>query len=358
MEALLLVSSIAVFYSIYLILALSFNLEYGFAGQPNLGKVFFYSLGAYTAGWFTATVIMHASGGGDYCSGEAIATMLAFGSEHPGMTAGLFVASLILALIIGAVAGYLSSYPALRLTEDFLAITLLAIGEIGRIIARTSRFVCGVTGLTGLPNPFQWLGNPTLVNIAYAILALAIAGLTYLIVELLSNSPFGRVLKSVRDDELAAEVMGKDVARVKGVVLMIGSALAAMAGVIYAFYAQSVIPDDFIPNVTFVVIAMTMLGGAANNRGVLVGTLIITLLDQLLNSSTLDRLGVPVNTLPININYVKYMTIGLIIVLVLMFRPQGLIPEEPLKTPAVEMAARAQSTLSQSQSGPEEEPEE
>lgn len=342
MDIVSLLATITVFYGLYLILSLSFNLEYGFAGQPNLGKVFFYSLGAYTAGWFTASYISRAvSLKGGYCSGEAIKALQDYGINHPLSTAGLFIASIILALIIGAVAGYVSSYPALRLTEDFLAITLLAVGEIGRIVARTSSFVCGVTGLTGIPNPLIWLGDPRTMKILYAVLVMVFAGVMYLLAELLANSPFGRILKAVRDDELAAEAMGKDVARAKGVVLMVGSAMAAVAGVLYAFYAQNVIPDDFIPNITFVVIAMTMLGGSANNKGMLAGTLVITLLDQLTNASTLGEMGISVEALPININYIKYMVIGLTIILVLMFRPQGMFPEKPLKTPAVDMARQA-----------------
>lgn len=348
------VLNLLTFYGIYLILALSFNIEYGFAGLPNFGKVLFYSIGAYLAGslsaWIAVTVAGFTEGEPGkpvYCAGPAYNAMIEVAKTSPLVDIGVFIVSILLALIVGAVVGVISSYPTLRLRGDFLAISLLALGEIVRIAAYTEYWpVCGYDGLSGLPTPFAWMGEAG--KYAYTVLVWVIAGLVYLAVQKMTNSPWGRALKSVRDDELAAEVYGKNIARVKAQAMAVGSALAALAGVLYVFHVGGVFAADFIPLPTFLVIAMVMLGGPANNKGVILGTGVIVLIDQLLNASVLNALGVPLPAGFLNaVTYLKYVLMGLIIILILMFRPQGLIPEKPLDTPVVkkaqEMTAKADS---------------
>ncbi len=337
-DVLPLLASIVTFYGIYLVLGFSFNLEYGFAGQPNLGKVLFYSIGAYAAGRLTATVLWSMVGveGVPFFSHAAADMRLEFAAAHPLIIILLFFASLAIAALLGGLFGFVVSYPALRLRGDFLAIVLIAVGEVGRVFARTYEPLSGgVFGLSGVPNPLLWLGEPRFWRFVYALIVLAIALITYLIVERLVNSPLGRLLKSVRDDELAAKVYGKDVPRVKAQVLIIGSAMAAVAGALYAFYVQTVFADDFVPMVSFLVIIMVMLGGVANNKGVFLGALLLTLLDRLTRASFLRMIGI---TITFDITYVRYIAVGVLIILVLMFRPKGLIPETPLKTPALEIA--------------------
>lgn len=345
------VLNVLTFYGIYLILALSFNIEYGFAGLPNFGKVLFYSIGAYLAGSISAWIAVTVAGftEGDpgkpvYCAGPAYTAMTEVAKTSVLVDIGVFLLSLVVALIVGAVIGVISSYPTLRLRGDFLAISLLALGEIVRIAAYTEYWpVCGYDGLSGIPTPFAWMGDAG--KYAYTALVWVIAGGVYFTVQRMTNSPWGRALKSVRDDELAAEVYGKNIARVKAQAMAVGSALAALAGVLYAFHVGGVFAADFIPLPTFLVIAMVMLGGPANNKGVVLGTGVIVLIDQLLNASVLNALGIPLPQGFLNaVTYLKYVLMGVIIILILMFRPQGLIPEKPLDTPIVRRASQLVST--------------
>ncbi len=338
-----LVLHILIFYAIYLILAVSFNIEYGYTGLPNLGKVLFYCLGACAAGSLAAYVAItvagfHSNYFPPYCDASAIPVMTALAENSPLLDIALFVVGLAVACAIGFVAGILASYPSIRLRGDFLAISLLALGEVVRIIVSTEKWpVGGITGLTGIPTPFAWIKSPELARLAYALVALGLAALAYIYVELLANSPWGRVLKAVRDDELAAEVYGKNPVKAKIQAMAIGSALAGLAGALYTFYIGGVYPRDFIPIVTFMVIVMVMLGGPANNKGVLLGAAIVTLIDQLLNTSVLNAMGLPLPaSVLLAVPYIKYMAFGAIIVLLLLYRPQGLIPEAPLRTPVVE----------------------
>ncbi len=330
-------TSFIVLFAIYLIAALSLNMEYGYGGIPNFGHVFFISVGAYMAGVLTARTVDYIAGiKAGYCSGQASVLRTEYLSSHPMEAVAIFVASLILGALIGGLFGYAASYPALRLKEDFLAITLIFIGDMGRIIARNEEgIVCALTGLTGIANPLSFIKDVGMRSISYALIVVAFAVLTYIYVQRLAKSPFGRLLKAVRDDDLAAMALGKVVPKVRGEIMIIGSALAAIAGVLRTFYIQGVVADDFQPLITFLVLTMVILGGMANNKGVILGTLIMTALDQFISPSFLSLLGISVE---FDVTYMKYIIIGAIIILVLMFRPQGAIPEGPVETPALELS--------------------
>jgi len=333
-----LITSFLVLFAIYLIMALSLNLEYGYSGIPNFGHVFFMSVGAYVSGNLTARILYKLSGSAvDFCSGQAASVRTAYASQHPGLSIALFILSLVVGAAVGGVFGYIGSYPGLRLKESFLAITLIFIGEIGRIIARNERgLACGLTGLTGIANPFCWIDNVNLRSILYTIVVLSIAAVTFIYVQKLSQSPFGRLLKAMRDDDLAAKVLGKRIPRARGAVMIIGSSLAAVAGVLRTFYIQGVVADDFIPLITFTVLSMVILGGVANNLGVLIGTLVMTMIDHFLSPSFLSIIGFKVE---FDITYVKYIITGLIMIFMLMVRPEGVIPEKPVKTPLLEISS-------------------
>jgi branched-chain amino acid transport system permease protein len=346
-DLLFLFTSIATIFGIYAILAVSLNLELGYAGQPNLGKVFFFSIGAYVAGILVANIVSALAGwSGEMFGAPAARARFEYATANPGIMLGLFISALALGSLAGGAFGYLASLPALRLRGDFLAITLIAVGEVSRVFVHAYEPLAGgAIGILGVPNPFAWvsgLGLPvTSQRLAYTAVVMGIAGVSFLYAERLTNAPFGRLLKAVRDDELVADVLGKRTRRVKGTVLVIGSAMAAAAGVLYAFHAQSIVAGDYIPQVTFLILAMVLLGGVANNRGALLGALVLTLVDRFTQPPILAIAGI-FWTLPIDLNYLRYIGIGLLLVLIMIFRPNGLIPEQPVRTP-VPLAPSTQS---------------
>lgn len=327
------------FYGIYAILALSMNLEYGFGGLPNFGKVLFYSAGAYVAAVFSGRLLTSITGSSEaYCSAKSAVLREQFAASEPLAMALIFLATIAVAMIVGGILGYVLSWPALRIRDVYLGLLLLVAAEIGRVFVRASpNIICGPHGITGIPNPLLWIPNPNTRYALYALLSLAFAALTYLIIRKIVNSPFGRLLKMVRDDEDAARALGKPVARIKIQAMVIGSSLAALAGVLYAFYAQFVGTEDFTPFITFLVLVMVILGGAANNLGSLFGVLVFTAIERLTRPSILAMLGIDV---PFDITYVRYMVVGLVLTVMIMFRPQGLFPERPLNTPAWEVIDR------------------
>ena len=329
-------------FGIFFILAVSFNIEYGYAGQPNLGKVFFYSVGGYAAATLTTRALWALAGSPadiPFLEDAGGVVRFAVARANPAAIVGLFLASLVVAGLVGAAFGWLTSYPAIRLRGDFLAISLIAVGEVSRVFVLNYEPIAGgVFGLSGVPNPFSWL-PPRVVDAVYAVVVLGIAFGVYVFAIRLTNSPFGRLLKSLRDDELASGVYGKDTPKVKARALMIGSGMAGVAGALYVFYAQTAYAADFIPIVSFTAVTMVILGGVANHKGTLVGAAFMTLLDLVTRPvfpTLFDIYWRP----PFDLNYVRYLAIGVIIIVVLMFRPKGLLPERPVETSAVRVARR------------------
>lgn len=337
--ALVLAQSFTFYLLIYVILSLSMNLEYGLTGVPNLGKVLFFFVGAITSTVITVNIYDSVLGIEDPLSALAAARRTELAASNPLLAVGVFALSLVASSLVAGALGFVASYPALALKGSMLSITLLIFGEAARVFVRTYQpLVGGVFGISGISNPFVFLRNPPLAMTLYVALTGVVALLVFLLVERLTNSPFGRVMKAVRDDELAAYSLGKDVPKVRGQVLFIGSAIAGAAGSLYTFYSQAIFPDDFVPALTFFVLTMVILGGLANNVGAVVGALVLAVFERFSQASTLAIFGVAVG---FDISYLRYAVMGALVVAVLLYRPQGLIPERPVKTELYEaLAAR------------------
>ena len=333
--------ALTTFFGISALMALSLNLEYGLAGIPNFGKALFVSIGAYTAG-LTYTYLLPLLAGQTpiYPCGESNlieALQLRTGIVRSALHLGLLnlLLTLIIAALVGGVVGYLASYPALRLKEEwYLALVLLVASEIGRIIVRGYEpIICAHNGLSGIAQPFTALQNPTLASIAFATLVLVLVAGVFIYSEKLVYSPYGRLLKAVRENERVALSLGKQVARIRGQVMFIGSAIAAISGVLFVINLGFASANDYVVPLTLDIWVMVVLGGIGNNRGALLGALIVTLLDRVTSiiAIQLGTLGIQ-----LEFNYVRFILFGIIILMMLRFRPQGLLPERPLTTQAHE----------------------
>ncbi len=317
----------------YAIISMSLNLEIGFTGMADFGKVAFYGIGAYLAATITAIIFLVVNG--IKCplhSVEAIVALKKCASKNPLLNIGTFVLCLFVTFFVTGGIGYLISYPTLRVGPAFLGITVLSFGELLRIFMRHFEPTGGTKGLAGIPHPLAWISNPRLRDGIYALVILAIMLLTYLVSERIANSPFGRIMRTVRDDEIASLCLGKHVPRIKASVFFLASGFAGIAGVLLAYYLGSVNPDMFVPAVTFNVWAMVIFGGMGNNKGAIVGSAVITFV---------DRISFVVNLLfpeaIISPDYIRWMIIGVLILVTLLFKPQGLVPESPMKSPALKI---------------------
>lgn len=289
-----------VFVGIFGIVTLSLNLEFGFAGIANFGKVAFFLIGAYTYALLSKIGIP-------------------------------FSLCLIAGALTSALFGLLISLPALRLRTDYLAIAILAFGEILRLIVKSESWIAGGDWGISVAPAISTTGAShhvgILVNIGLVYFCLLIC---FVIAQLLANSPYGRVVRAIREDEIAAEALGKDRAKYKAQILMIGSAMVGVAGGLYAQYLHYVLPSMFMPMVTFTVWIMVLLGGPGNNWGALLGAGLVELFKY---GTNLAKPILPLD--PINLQYILF---GVLIILVLFYRPQGLLKESPIKTKALELA--------------------
>src|SRR5690606_24392672 len=143
--------------------------------------------------------------------------------------------TLALAAVISGLIGFAFSYLILRLKEEwFLALVLLVGGEIARIFVRGYQpLICASNGLSGISQPFAWMGGRE-ASIAFMCLTLVLALIAYLYSERLIRSPYGRLLKAIRENESIARTLGKNVARTKAEVMFIGSMIAGIGGVLFA----------------------------------------------------------------------------------------------------------------------------
>ncbi len=326
------------YFGIFALMAISLNLQYGVAGVPNFGQALFVSIGAYTTG-VTYTRLLPLLAGRDVLDpcGTTLGQALQMRSEImatqpiPGFIN--FGLTLIIACIIGGAVGYGLSYITLRLKEEwFLALVLLVGGEIVRITVRGYEpIICASNGVSAVAQPFNFLADSQASSIALMLLALGLALVAYLYAERLIRSPFGRLLKAIRENDGVARSLGKDVARIRAQVMLIGSIIAAIAGVLFAVNLGFVSSNDYVVALTLDVWVMIVLGGMGNNRGALLGALLITILDR---ATAIIAVQMSMSDINIEFNYVRFILFGVILLLMLRFRPQGILPESRKTTDA------------------------
>jgi branched-chain amino acid transport system permease protein len=300
--------SYAVFFSvtagIFAIATLGLNLQWGFTGIMNVGIVGFFGVGAYAAAFITGPQYRDAFGG--------------FGL-HPLLGyLGAMVASGAIAAIVGL--------PTIRLKHDFLAIVTFGIAVCIQLLAMNWKPVTrGFDGLHSLPKPFAELaGSPFRANLFYLIMVLLIiAGITFAL-ERMVRSPWGRMLRAVREDEHAAAALGKDAFAIRLQSFVLGSMLMGLSGALYANFLGFISPQDLLPIFTFQVFVMLIVGGSGNNYGALLGAVIIWAL-WTVTESVLSAVLPP--ALRQQVSAIRVVMVGAILVAMLLYRPQGLLPE-------------------------------
>jgi branched-chain amino acid transport system permease protein len=329
-EIIFLVDLLAIF-AIYAIVNLSLNLEFGYTGIPNFGKVLAVGAGAFVAASIPGRIFASIAG----IEGDYIGNNLAIVSEiniwlvdNTGVGFAVFFLTLGIAAGVGAGVGLLTSYPAIRLRGDYLAITLLAFGESIRIIGNNFTPIVGGTLGVQVPDPLSFLPGELRFPVATVGLLL-IAFVIFLYSEKLIRSPLGRMLRAVRDNEVAAESLGKNTTQIRIKIIMVSAGLAAIGGALYAFYVGGTIAFAYDrTSWTFWPFLMILIGGLANNKGVLIGTLLFVTLRKVIiffKDSFQDFV-------PFDVVWLDFLLLGIILLAVLLYRPQGIFVEKPTRT--------------------------
>jgi branched-chain amino acid transport system permease protein len=317
-----------VFFAIYLLVTVGLNIQMGYTGLPNFGIVASVAGGAYTVGWFVGRFAMMIYGieGMDFIKNNAyIVTQINAKLANDPLTAiMIFSLTMGLVVIVGLALGFITAYPAIRLSGDYLAMTLIAMAEAVRVIGIGFSPIAGGTLGVQVPDPFAWMGKMRYFGVIILILTISI--ITFLMVQLIINSPFGRLLRAVRDNEVTAKSIGKNVVNVKIKAMILGSILASIAGALYSFYSSATIPAAFTRyDWTFWAWLMMMVGGTGNNIGVLIGTLLVVLVRRLITYYKFSLAAF----LPFEPLWLELIGLGLALILIMIFRPQGILAEKP-----------------------------
>lgn len=271
---------------IYIILTLSLNLIVGYTGLASLGHIAFACVGAYTSSLLA----------------------LNFGiSPWLGLIAGAILASL-LGLIIG--------YPSLRLKGDYLALATFGLGIIVYSIAKNwVSLTRGPMGLPGIPS-FSLFGYEIADVWSYLVLVSVFVFITFLVIKNITNSPFGRVLKGIREDEIATMAMGKNITKYKLIVFVVGAFFAGIAGSLYAHYITFIDPSSFTVMESITILLMVVFGGMASLSGSFIGASVLIIFPELLRF-----LGMPSSIAAPG----RQMIYGLLLIVLMILRPQGLM---------------------------------
>jgi branched-chain amino acid transport system permease protein len=286
------------------ILTLGLNLQWGFTGLFNAGIAGFYAIGAYTHAILTA----------------------APNPAYLGNFGLPWLVGLLAAMAATALAAWLIGLLTIRLRGDYLAITTFGIAvSIQLVTLNWEALTGGSQGLTRIPKPLgDVFESPLAFNLWYLALLAALTWLLYIALERILRSPWGRVLRAIREDEVAAVALGKSAQRFRLEAFVLGAMLMGLAGALYVSFIGFVSPFDFLPILTFQVWAMLIVGGSGNNRGALLGALIVWGI-WAASGAVVTRLVPPSHAA--QGAAIQVILIGLVLVLVLLFRPRGVIGE-------------------------------
>jgi len=270
---------------IYAVLAMSLNLITGYTGMLNLGHAAFFAIGAYTS---------------------VLLVMAGFPFWFGFIAAGL----------VAAFFGVLLSIPSLRLRGDFLAIATLAFGEIIRaILLNWTELTRGPLGIPGIPKP-EFFGLVFEELWQYFALVLVVAAATYFVLRWLLNSRFGIALKAIRENELVASSLGKNVVKHKVMAFALGAFFAGLAGSLFAHYITFIDPSSFALAETILILLMVVLGGMGSLAGSIAGAIILILLPE-----PLRFIGLPSSM----VGPLRQIIYASLLIAIIVKRPKGIL---------------------------------
>jgi branched-chain amino acid transport system permease protein len=323
---------LAITVGLFVAISTTLNLEFGYSGIGNFGKMLYIaagaSIGGTTAGrlavWLTNLGSQETFINSNFSIVGQINAVL---GNQPGSCLIIFILSLAVAAIAGALLGLGTSLIVKRLRADYFAMSLFSAAQVYNIFLNNySPLIDGPLGIS-LPNPYAWAGDNSQYVAGLAIIVFSI--LVFLYAVRTSRSPLGRELRAIRDNEDSAEAFGKDSVAIRRRVLIIASAISSMAGLLYSFYTLNVYSQTFLYTTwTVYPWLMMVLGGAGSNLGVAIGTFLYLFIVKITDIAQFSFQGY----LPFSVTWLQYFLISGLIMAVLFLRPEGLVPEKPTKT--------------------------
>jgi len=339
-----LIIDIAMYFGIFVIVAMALNFQYGNAGVPNMGCAVQVIAGGFAVSTFTLRLTLWIV----QKAGEPIRPYASnydwvynnpynvqyvindFIKNRPLFGISLLLFTLALSLILGAAIGWLMSLPAIRLRATYLMITLITMADASQIIARNWPPLCGGTLGVYVPNVYAWYtGDRTILS---AVVTLAIGLVSFFIFRTMLNSPYGRLMRSIRENEVTVGSVGKNVTGIRRNILVFASGITALTGALWAFYFSFVIDANYQRALwTYWPWLMLILGGPGNNAGTFLGCALVVAMRRviIIYKWFFDKLFF------FPIAYFEQILLGTLLMAIMIFRPSGLIPEKLLYIPGI-----------------------
>lgn len=308
-------TTLLVFWFINNILTWGLNIQFGYTGILNFAFIVFMALGAYVTGVFSLPTANGISG-----------QTYVLGLSWP------FPITLLMGGIVSAAFGLIVGLIALkRLRSDYMAVVTVAVGVITYdFIGNTTKLFNGWDGLGSVPQPFYdsplitSSGNPyTFYQFFFVVLAGVVMVIMWWIAQRIYNSPYGRTLRSIREDMDVSESFGKNTFKYRMSAMVIGCFYAGIAGGLLIEYITAINPSGWTTGETFVIWTALLIGGTGNNWGAALGALLVPVLLQ-----EVTRFLPQISSNPSLIPAMRNIIVGSLLILVLWFRPQGIIPEK------------------------------
>lgn len=279
---------ILIMISIYIILSLSLNLLVGYTGLLSLCHAAFYGIGAYTTTLLMVNLNFH------------------------------FVFAMIAGIVVSVLISFIVSIPSLRLKGDYFILASLGFQIIiFSILYNWVALTRGPYGIPGIPKP-SFFGFEIGSIPSFLVLTLIVTGIIIMITQIICHSPFGRVLKAIREDELVVQSLGRNTDQFKITAFAIGAGIAAIGGGLYATYVTYIDPTSFTLDESIFILAIVLVGGSGNIKGPIIGAIFMMALPEILRF-----VGLP-NTIAPN---ARQMIYGAILVYLMRKRPQGIAGE-------------------------------
>ena len=292
---------------IYAVLTLGLNIHWGFTGLFNAGVAGFFAIGAYTTAILTSV----------------------FSTYHVGGFGLPVAVGLVAAMLVSAVIAWAVGRICIRLRSDYLAIATLGIAEIFRHVLKNEVWATnGARGISLIPKPFEHLPEPW-NQVGMLLLVCAVVLVLYLLLERARRSPWGRVMAAIRENEDAARAAGKDVERLRIEAFVLGAALMGLGGALMAHHIKFIEPNAAEPILaTFLVWVMLVIGGSANNRGAVLGAILVW---TLWSTAEILTAKLPPEWAARS-SYLRIFLVGLALQFVLQLYPGGIFRERRLRT--------------------------
>jgi branched-chain amino acid transport system permease protein len=333
----------------YVVMALGLNIVVGFAGLLDLGYVAFFAIGAYTCGWLASGFADKVNGGKGIHVGVS-----GFLAHQPGIHLN-FLLVVVAAIVVTALAGAVIGLPTLRLRGDYIAIVTLAFGEIIRVIALNgdqlkfgdyalTNGAQGITPVDKIDLPFT--GGPfgSLNLRPWYWTALGLVALVLFVNFRVRDSRLGRAWVAVREDEVAAASMGVPLVRTKLLAYATGAAFAGIAGAFLGSFLNTVNADQFQFSFSIFVLSMIILGGLGNIWGVVLGAVVLSFVNTYLIPDVLNTVPSKIG-LDFDLTELSFGIFGFLLVIMMVLRPEGLLPERRRKIELTEGVGTGEETL-------------